>query len=70
MPAADLDIARSAHLWIHQHGDAAMAKVREMVDEMRRQGDDEGADVWLRIIVAISEVGTPPNRGRMAGLGG
>jgi hypothetical protein len=22
---------------------------REMVEEMRRKGDDEGADTWLRI---------------------
>ena len=25
-----------------------------MVEEMRRKGDNEGADTWLRIIVAIT----------------
>lgn len=28
------------------------ANAREMVEEMRRKGDEAGADVWLRIIVA------------------
>jgi hypothetical protein len=64
MAASDLDIARTAHLWIQQHGDAATAKAREMVDKMRRRGDTEGADTWLRIIVAIGTLGTPPTNAR------
>ena len=50
MTASDLDIQRSAHLWIQTHGDAAPAKAREMVEEMRSKGDHDGADTWLRII--------------------
>ena len=46
MPS-DLDIHRSAHLWIQRHGEQATAKAREMVEEMRRKGDTEGADTWL-----------------------
>ena len=57
MPVSDLDITRSAHLWIQQHGEQATAKAREMVEEMRRRGNVEGADVWLRIIAAIGELG-------------
>ena len=53
MPASDDDIARSAHLFIQLHGDEATAKARKMVDEMRRKGDNDGADTWLRIIAAI-----------------
>jgi hypothetical protein len=49
MPVSDLDINRSAHLWIQQHGDQALAKAREIVETMRRKGDEEGADTWLRI---------------------
>jgi hypothetical protein len=30
-----------------------------MVEEIRRKGDNEGADRWLRIIVAIGELGEP-----------
>jgi hypothetical protein len=31
-----------------------------MVEEMRRKGDHEGADKWLRVIVAIGEIGQSP----------
>ena len=30
--------------------------------QMRRKGDNEGADRWLRIIVAIGELGEPPTK--------
>ncbi len=35
-----------------------------MVETMRAKGDSEGADVWLRIIVAITTLGTPPTDAR------
>jgi hypothetical protein len=57
MSVSDLDISRSAHLWIRQHGDQALAKAREMVEGMRRKGDEEGADTWLRILAAITTLG-------------
>ena len=60
MTVSDLDIRRAAHQWIAQHGDDSTPKAREMVEEMRRKGDVDGADVWLRIIVAIGELGAPP----------
>jgi hypothetical protein len=60
MPVSDLDIHRSAHQWIAEHGDAAVRKAREMVEQMRRRGDTKGADTWLRIIIAIGTLGTPP----------
>ena len=31
-----------------------------MVEQMRRMGDNDGADKWLRVIVAIGELGQPP----------
>jgi hypothetical protein len=43
MPPSDLDITRTANLWIQQHGDDATAKAREMVEKMRRRGDTDGA---------------------------
>jgi hypothetical protein len=64
MPPSDLDIQRTAHLWIQQHGDNATTKAREMVEKMRRRGDAESADVWLRIVVAIGTLGTPPTDAR------
>jgi hypothetical protein len=42
------------------HGDEAVVTAREMVDAMRRKGDKDGADVWLRIIVAIGTLGAAP----------
>jgi hypothetical protein len=33
-----------------------------MVKQMRRTGDNRGADIWLRIIVAIGELGEPMGR--------
>jgi hypothetical protein len=42
MPVSDLDIARSAHLFIQLHGDEAIPKARKMVEEMRRKGYQEG----------------------------
>jgi hypothetical protein len=64
MAVSDLDIARSAHLFIQLHGDEATAMAREMVKQMRRKGDDDGADTWLRIIVAIGELGDAPTDAR------
>src|SRR6185437_4141746 len=67
MPVSELDIARSAHQWISLHGENATARAREMIEQMRKKGDkgDKGdADVWLRIIVAISTLGEPPTEAR------
>ena len=64
MPVTDPDIHRLAHLWIQKHGQQATAKAREMVEQMREKGDHEGADTWLRIIVAIGTLGTPPTGSR------
>ena len=52
------------HQWIQIHGEAATAKAREMVERMRKKGDKDGADVWLRIIVALGTSGDPPSAAR------
>ena len=64
MPVSDIDIQRTAHQWISLHGENAVAKAREMVETMRKKGDTEGADTWLRIIVAIGTLGEPPTAAR------
>jgi hypothetical protein len=61
MPVSDLDIARAAHICIVQHGDRATAHARSMAEVMRQKGDNEAADIWLRIIVAIGMRGTLRN---------
>jgi hypothetical protein len=64
MPVSDLDIHRAAHLLIAKFGDDALATAREMVETMRQRGEAEGADTWLRIIVAIGTLGAPPTDSR------
>jgi len=58
---SDLDAYRSAHRWVQRHCDDATPKAREMVEAMRKKGDADGADVWLRIVVAIGDLGTLPS---------
>ena len=60
MAASDLDIQNSALLWTQTHGDDATPKAREMVEAMRKKGDADGADVWLRISVAIGTLSEGP----------
>jgi hypothetical protein len=64
MALSDLDVQHQAHTWIQRHGDGAMAKARAMVQEMRRNGDSDGADVWLRLIVALGTLDEPATRAR------
>ena len=49
----EVDIWRSANFLIQQHGPDAIkiAALREV--EMLNSGDDEGAQAWQRIILAI-----------------
>ena len=53
MTEPDLDIFRSANLFIELHGDDAVTRARDMVRTMRERGDNDGADRWLRIIVEM-----------------
>lgn len=46
----------SVGLWFDLHGDEAIAEARKMVATMRVRGDLDGADSWLRIIVALGEM--------------
>ena len=60
MSASDLEIARTAKQWLERRGHQAIAEARLMCAECRRQGDHEGADLCLRIIVAIEELQRAP----------
>jgi hypothetical protein len=53
MTVSDLDILRAAHLHLERYGDQAVAKAREMVRTLKERGNDDDADTWLRIIVAL-----------------
>jgi hypothetical protein len=53
MTPSDLEIVRSATLFLELHGEEAITKARDMVRTMRERGDNNDADRWLRIIVEI-----------------
>ncbi len=53
---SDLDIFRSAHEPIEQHGDAADIEAAMRADERLAAGDMDGEAVWLRIVKAIEEL--------------
>ena len=50
MTPSDLEIVRSATLFLELHGEEAIAKAR---DNMRERSDNDGADRWLRIFVEM-----------------
>jgi hypothetical protein len=60
-PAAPTSRSTARLISGRRHGDAA-AKARERA--MWKKGDKDGADTWLRIIVAIGTLGEPPTEAR------
>jgi hypothetical protein len=61
MTVSDLNIFRSASMYLELHGDQAAASGREMVRTMKQHGDNAGADTWQRIIVAIETMRRGPD---------
>ena len=53
---SDIDIYRSAHELIEQHGEVADIEAAMRADERLAAGDMEGEAVWLRIVKAIEEL--------------
>ncbi len=52
----EIDIYRSAHLLIKQHGDDASIQAAMRADAMLEAGDMDGRAVWLRILKAVKEL--------------
>ena len=52
----DLDIYRSAHALIQQHGKWAAIEAAMKADAMLDDGDLDGAAVWRRIVAAVNEI--------------
>jgi hypothetical protein len=61
MTVSDLNIFRAANMYVERYGDEAIAKAREMVRSLKERGDEDGADTWLRIIVAIETMRQAPS---------
>jgi hypothetical protein len=49
----DLSVIHSATLWLERHGDNAIPEARRMATELRGKDGLDGADTWLKIIVAL-----------------
>ncbi|MCZ6453108.1 MAG: hypothetical protein O6909_02600 [Alphaproteobacteria bacterium] len=49
----DIDIYRTAKLYINQHGDQAAIQAAMQSDALLEAGDLDGAATWRRIIKAI-----------------
>ncbi len=52
----DLDIYRSAHLLVKQHGEDAPIEAAMRADAMLEAGDLDGYAVWRRILRAVEEL--------------
>jgi hypothetical protein len=59
MPVSDLEIFQTAKLWADRHGDAAIEEARKMAAHFQQVGDRDGADVWLRTILALESLRRP-----------
>jgi hypothetical protein len=53
---SDLDIWRSAKLYVEQHGDTAAIHAAMRADAMLDEGDLDGYAVWKRIVRAVREL--------------
>ena len=52
----DIDIWRSANLYVKRYGDEASIHAAMQVDRLLERGDVDGAQVWRRILGAIKEL--------------
>ncbi len=53
---SDLDIYRTAHVLIREHGEDAALEAAQRADAMLEKGDLDGERVWLRILKATEEL--------------
>lgn len=54
--ANEIDVYRSAHALIQQHGEAAAIEAAMKADTMLDEGDLDGAAVWRQIVAVINEL--------------
>ncbi|MCZ6592703.1 MAG: hypothetical protein O7B98_16390 [Alphaproteobacteria bacterium] len=53
---SEIDVYRSAHALIQQHGEAAAIEAAMKADAMLDKGDLDGYAVWKRIVKAVEEL--------------
>ena len=53
---SEIDVYRSAHALIQQHGEGAAIQAAMKTDAMLGKGDLDAAAVWRRIVAAVNEL--------------
>ncbi len=53
---SDLDIYRTAKLFVDKHGAEAPIHAAMQADAMLERGDMDGKAVWLRVVKAVEEL--------------
>lgn len=53
---SEIDVYRSAHTLIQQHGEGAAIQAAMEADDLLDKGDLDGAAVWRQIVAAINEL--------------
>jgi hypothetical protein len=53
---SEIDVYRSAHTLIEQHGEGAAIQAAMEADAMLEKGDLDGAAVWRLIVAAVHEL--------------
>lgn len=56
MTIADYHVRLIAQRHSERHGANAIAKARERVHDLVRQGDSIGADMWIRIVILLKDL--------------
>ena len=66
MPS-EIDIYRSAHVLIREHGEDAALEAAQRADAALERGDLDGCVVWKRILAAVAEIQrTKPRQDELA----
>jgi hypothetical protein len=63
MPITDYVIHRAAQSYTDIYGPNALEKARERVSYFQKNGDSIGADMWIRVTIALKDLA---NIGRFA----
>jgi hypothetical protein len=63
LPITDYDVRRAAQSYTDIYGPNALEKARERVLYFQKRGDSIGADMWIRVTIALKDLA---NTGRFA----
>jgi hypothetical protein len=57
----DLDIYKSAKIYVDQYGEEALSKAMQRVEMYRESGNDDAMVIWNKIVDAIQWMESRPN---------